>query len=380
MRGGTTPRVPAGTGAPGAARYRPRMPTAAIPLSVLDLSPVSAGSTASEALHRSVDLAVRAEAMGHARYWVAEHHSIASVVSVAPAVLIATIAARTSRMRVGSGGIMLPNHAALQVAETFRALAALHPDRIDLGIGRAPGTDQLTAVALRGSRAALSAEDFPQQFADLRRFSGVEEFPRNHPFGRIVAEPRDAPLPPTWLLGSSDYGAMAAAQFGTGFAFAGQINPGGAREAMLAYREQFRPAAGLAGEDFPAPHAILAISAIAAETDEEGLELARSHALAMMRLRQGAPEPSPAPEHTRAPHVSAAEEHAIDAAVAKQIAGSAETVAARLRERVETTRADELMIVSPVWDHELRVRSHELIARELGVTAGEPVAAGAAAS
>jgi luciferase family oxidoreductase group 1 len=210
-----------------------------LPLSVLDLSPVPSGTRASQALHRTVELAQAVERWGYRRIWLAEHHSLPSVTSSTPAVLMAAVAAATDRIRVGSGGVMLPNHSPLAVAETFRVLEGLNPGRIDLGIGRAPGTDQLTAFALRRSRQALTADDFPQQFAELRGY--VDGFPAEHPFAPIVAMPDDVPLPPVWILGSSLYGGQAAGAFGTGFAFAGHFGSVDPAEAVDGYRAAFRP-------------------------------------------------------------------------------------------------------------------------------------------
>ncbi len=190
-----------------------------VPLSVLDLSPIPSGRPASQALHDTVALAKATESYGYQRFWLAEHHNIGSVASSAPMVMIATVAAATSTIRVGSGGIMLPNHAPLAVAESFRVLEGLHPGRIDLGLGRAPGTDQLTAYALR--RGRVDGDEFPQQFSELLAY--VDGFPDEHPFKPLRAIPDDVPLPPLWILGSSLYGGRAAAAFGTGFAFAGHF-------------------------------------------------------------------------------------------------------------------------------------------------------------
>src|SRR3954471_5165054 len=237
-----------GRGNGGAAH--PVGPGVTLPLSVLDLSPIASGRTPSSALHETIELARAVEAAGYERFWVAEHHNIASVASSAPEVMIAAVAAATTRIRVGAGGIMLPNHAPLKVAETFRVLAGLHPDRIDLGIGRAPGTDQRTALALRRSREALTADDFLDQYAELRAYA--EGFPAGHPFAPISAQPDDVPLPPVWVLGSSAYGGQAAAALGTGFAYAGHfgnLDPAGV---IGSYRERFQPSPEQAE-----PHAIL---------------------------------------------------------------------------------------------------------------------------
>src|SRR5947209_7331894 len=187
----------------------------ALPLSILDLSPIPAGSTAGQALRNTIDLARLADRLGYTRYWLAEHHNIPGLASPAPEIVIGAVARETARLRIGSGGIMLPNHTPLKVVETFRVLEALYPGRIDLGIGRAPGTDQLTALALRRSREALTADDFPAQLAELLAFA-ADQFPEGHPFQAVHAMPMDVPLPPIWLLGSSDYSAQVAAMIGVG--------------------------------------------------------------------------------------------------------------------------------------------------------------------
>src|SRR5919202_1396689 len=193
-------------------------------VSVLDLSPVPAGAPEAQALRNTLDLARHAEGLGYHRYWLAEHHGGAMVASSAPEVLIGHVAGATTRIRVGSGGMMLPNHSPLRVAEQFKVLEALHPGRIDLGIGRAPGTDQLTALAIRRSRQALVADDLPDQLGELLAFAGSREWPADHPFGHVRAAPTEVPLPPVYLLGSSEYSAQVAAVNGFGFAFATHIN------------------------------------------------------------------------------------------------------------------------------------------------------------
>ncbi|HVF90756.1 MAG TPA: LLM class flavin-dependent oxidoreductase, partial [Blastocatellia bacterium] len=250
-------------------------------LSVLDLSPVPSGSSSADALHNTLDLARLADELGYARYWLAEHHNTSLIASSAPEIMIGHVASVTARIRVGSGGVMLPNHSPLKVAETFRMLEALHPGRIDLGIGRAPGTDQLTALALRRSRSALAADDFPAQMAELLAFfSG--DFPESHPFRQIRAIPTGVRTPEIWLLGSSDFSARLAAELGLGFAFAHHINPWPAAEALRIYHERFRPSAYLAG-----PRSILTVSAICAETDELADELSRSAELTLLRFHKG---------------------------------------------------------------------------------------------
>ena len=266
-----------------------------IPISILDLSPIPSGAPASQALHDTVELARTAEAAGYRRFWLAEHHNIASVTSSSPEVMISAVASATSTVRVGSGGIMLPNHSPLKVAETFRALGGLFGDRIDLGLGRAPGTDPRTAVALRRSHQALTADDFPDQFAELRGY--VDGFEADHPFHGIVALPDDVPLPPVWILGSSYYGAQAAALFGTGFAYAGHFGGADAGEATRIYRQNFRPSTGSGAQG---PHVILGAAAIAHPDAERARLLGRANALSMARLRTGVPGPLPSPEEAAA--------------------------------------------------------------------------------
>ena len=332
-----------------------------VPLSVLDLSPIASGRGASDALHESIELARHTEALGYHRYWVAEHHNIPSVASSSPVVMIATIAAATQRIRVGSGGIMLPNHAPLQVAETFRVLEALHGDRIDLGIGRAPGTDQLTAFALRRSREALAANDFPQQFAELRAY--VDGFPDDHPFKPISAQPSDVPLPPIWILGSSLYGAQAAGLLGTPFAFAGHFGDADPSEAFATYRESFRPNGQLAG--LTAPHSMLAVSAIAAEEPGRAAALERAAALSTVRLRQNRPGPLPSPEEA-ADHVWTEQEEAVAAKLGRFVtAGTPDEVARRVLQRARAVGADELMVTTTVHDAAERRDSYSLLMKAM---------------
>jgi luciferase family oxidoreductase group 1 len=259
-------------------------------LSVLDVSPVSSGSDGARALRNTLELARLADQLGYKRYWLAEHHNLPSIASSAPEIMIGHVANVTERIRVGAGGIMLPNHAPLKVAETFRVLEALHPERIDLGIGRAPGTDPVTAAALRRSQNGLEAEDFPQRFGELLAFSG-DGFPEEHPFRSVVAMPGDVGLPPIWLLGSSGYSARAAGQMGFGYAFASHFSPADPAPAMRAYRESFEPS-----ESFERPSAIARMAVICGETDEHAERLASSMELAWVRMRSGNPGPLPNPE------------------------------------------------------------------------------------
>ena len=336
-----------------------------VAVSVLDLSPVSSGVGASQALRDTVDLARAAEAAGYRRYWLAEHHNIASVTSSAPEVMISAVAAATSTIRVGSGGIMLPNHAPLKVAETFRALEGLYPGRLDLGLGRAPGTVPRTAIALRRSREALTADDFPEQFTELRAY--VDGFPADHPFAGIAAQPDDVPLPPVWILGSSYYGAQAAAAFGTGFAYAGHFGGADPGEATRIYREGFRPSDAAGAQR---PHVILGAAAIASPDPERAEALAAANALSMARLRTGTPTPLPTPEEAAA-HDWTGAERAIAASMRGKVSvGTPDEVAADLRRRLAEADADELMITTSIHDPAERRRSMELVAEALGV--GKP--------
>src|SRR5690348_17220554 len=298
----------------------------AFPLSVLDLSLIDAGSNSAQALQNTIELARAADRLGYTRYWLAEHHNSPSIASSTPEVMIAAVARETTRIHVGSGGIMLPNHTPLKVVESFRVLEALHPGRIDLGIGRAPGTDQVTALALRRSRDALGTEDFPAQLAELLAFA-AGRFPEGHPFQSVTAVPSDVALPPVWLLGSSGYSAQAAAALGVGFAFAHHINPHGAEEAMHVYRESFSP-----GAQLQQPKTILAVSVVCADTDARAEELAASLDLAFLRLRSGRPGLLPSPAEALAYPYTPAERTHMRAYRAHRLAGGPSTVRTQLGE------------------------------------------------
>ena len=257
-----------------------------VPLSVLDLAPVAEGTDNAAALARTTALARRTEELGYHRFWVAEHHNMPGIASSAPAVPIAHLAAATSTIRLGSGGVMLPNHAPLVVAEQFGTLVALHPGRIDLGIGRAPGTDQITALALRRSVDALSAEDFPQELARL-----VGYFEAGSGTPRVVAVPGRGDAPAIWLLGSSDFSARLAGMLGLPFSFAHHFSAANTDLALDLYRSEFRPSRWLVE-----PYAMVAVNAVCAETDERAEWLAGPSGLAFLRLRQGRPVRLPTPE------------------------------------------------------------------------------------
>jgi luciferase family oxidoreductase group 1 len=332
-------------------------------LSVLDLSPVATGSTSSDALRNTLDLARLADQLGYTRYWLAEHHNTPLIASSVPEVMIGHVAAATRHLRVGSGGVMLPNHAPLNVAEAFHVLEALYPGRVDLGIGRAPGTDSLTALALRRSREALSADDFPARLDELLAFLNGG-FPENHPFQQVRAMPDDVESPDVWLLGSSDFSAQLAAQLGLGFAFAHHINPLPAAAALRLYHEQFRPSAR-----FPKPQSILAVSVVCAETDEKAELLARPLELTLLRFRQGrsARFPSVA-EATDYPYTPQDRE-IIRYNRERSFIGSPESVRVRIAELAGQAGAGEIMITTMMHDHADRRRSYELLAQTFGLTA-----------
>ena len=325
------------------------------PLSVLDLSPVPAGSTGSQALQNTVDLAGHAEALGYHRYWLAEHHSTPGLSSSAPEIMIAHIAAATRKIRVGAGGIMLPNHSPLRVAEAFRVLSALHPDRIDLGIGRAPGAGAAATWALRRSADAMEA-DLPALLTEMSAYvdGGL---PADHPLAGVRALPDDAPLPPIWILGSSRESAALAAALGTGYAFAHFLGPRRAAEAMGHYREAFTPSG-----TFAEPHAILAVSAFCADDAGEAKELAWPLALSVIRMRSGRADDLAPPADAAAHEYTPRERSQLERFWRAQVIGDPEGLCSRLSELVADTRADEVMVMTSTWDHAARRRSYELLA------------------
>ncbi len=341
-----------------------------LPLSILDVSPVVSGASTAQALHNTIDLARFSDQRGYTRFWLAEHHNSPGIASTTPDIMIAQVARETQHLRVGSGGVMLPNHAPLKVAESFKLLEALYPDRIDLGIGRAPGTDGITALALRRSREALNAEDFPENLAELLAFA-TGDFPDQHPFRSVKAYPQDVTLPPIWLLGSSDFSARLAAQQGMGFSFAHHINGDAAVPAMTMYRRMFQPSA-----EFPEPHAILAASVICAETDEAAHDLALSVAFAFFSLYARLPQMSLlSPEEVKAYTLDPQQQAIFNAIRDRHIIGSPQTVHAHLTQLIEQTHADELMVLTMVHDHAARLRSYDLLADGFGVAARTTVEA-----
>jgi luciferase family oxidoreductase group 1 len=325
------------------------------PLSVLDLAPVAEGADHATALAHTTALARRTEQLGYHRFWVAEHHNMPGIASSAPAVLLAHLAAATSTIRLGSGGVMLPNHAPLVVAEQFGTLVALHPGRIDLGIGRAPGTDHVTALALRRSVDGLSAENFP---TELARLIGYFEPGSGTP--RVVAVPGRGDAPEYWQLGSSDFSARLAAGLGLRFSFAHHFSAANTDVALDLYRREFRPSRWLSE-----PYAMVAVNAVCADTDERAEWLSGPAGLAFLRLRQGRPGRLPTPEEAAAHPYSPMEQEFIRGRREGQALGSPETVTGQLTALLDRTNADELMLTTLVFDIEARVRSYELIAEQV---------------
>jgi luciferase family oxidoreductase group 1 len=331
-----------------------------LPLSVLDLSFVTTGAPPSAALRNTLDLAKLADRLGYLRYWVAEHHNLPSVASPAPEIMIGQIAAVTERIRVGSGGVMLPNHPPLMVAERFKLLAALYPGRIDLGIGRAPGTDQVTAFALRQRDVGQGRDDFLERLQELI-FWETGGFPDDHPFRKVQAMPSDAPLPPIWILGSSDYGARLAASMRVGFAFAHHFASFDAPTVMRMYRDRFD-----GGGVQDKPYAILGVAVVCAETDGEAERLAASLDFNWLRREYGEYRPLPSPEEALAYPYTDADRERIRRNRARLFVGGPATVKERLSALVEATQADELMVTSAIYDHGARKRSYELLADAFG--------------
>jgi luciferase family oxidoreductase group 1 len=320
-----------------------------IPFSVLDLSPVPAGSDAGVALRNTLDLARHAERLGYHRYWLAEHHNMTGIASAATAVVIGHVAGGTRTIRVGSGGIMLPNHAPLVIAEQFGTLDSLYPGRIDLGLGRAPGTDQTTARALRRDLQS-SADAFPDDVAELQRYFAAPVEGQ-----RVRAVPGAGLNVPLYILGSSLFGAQMAAAMGLPFAFASHFAPDHLLTALRVYRSQFRPSAQLAR-----PHAIVGVNVFAAETDEEARLLFTSLTQQFVNLRRGTPGQLRPP----VAQIDATEFELAGVAhsLACSAVGSAETVRAQLASVIEQTAADELIITAQIYDHTARLRSFEIAA------------------
>jgi luciferase family oxidoreductase group 1 len=340
-----------------------------VPLSVLDLAPVGQGSSPAEALRHSLWLAGEVERLGYHRYWVAEHHNMPGIASSSPAVLLAHVASATSTIRIGSGGVMLPNHAPLVVAEQFGMLEALHPGRVDLGIGRAPGTDQVTARALRRTANPFTEEEFPEQLSELLGFFDGG-FPDHHPYRNVTAVPGLGYRPALWLLGSSDYSAHAAGVLGLPFSFAHHFAAANTMPALAAYRASFRPS-----DDLARPYAMLGVAVVCADTDEQASWLAGPSALAIVRLRSGRPGVYPTPEEAAAYPFTEVERQVARSWTASHVIGSPDTVRRQLSELIERTGADELMVTTMVHGPADRARSYQLLAEAVGL---EPASSPAA--
>src|SRR6476661_8893845 len=339
---------------PDLSRVRPQMtdltPVRTPLLSILELVPVGQGTTPAAALGNSVALARLGERLGYQRVWVAEHHNMPGIASSSPPVLIAHLAASTSTIRIGAGGVMLPNHAALVVAEQFGMLEALHPGRIDLGIGRAPGTDPVTAAALRRNPESLAADEFPEQLRDLFLFFGG-----THP--QITAVPGRGYRPAVWMLGSSDFSARVAGALGLPFSFAHHFASQNTVAALEIYRQSFRPS-----PELEQPYSMIGVPVICAESDERARWLSGSSALGFVRLRQGRPTPLPTPEEAADYVFTPTEREIVRSWTAPLIRGGPEVVRSELEALAARTGADELMITTMVHAPADRLRSYELLA------------------
>lgn len=325
-----------------------------IPLSLLDLSPISAGSNASTSLRNSLDLARHAETWGFNRYWLAEHHGMAGIASAATAVLIAHIAAGTSTIRLGAGGIMLPNHSPLIIAEQFGTLDALYPGRIDLGVGRAPGTDPATSRALRRN-SDTQVEQFPQDVAEL-----IGYFKADSPGQQVRAIPGAGQNVPVWILGSSLFGAKLAAHLGLPYAFASHFTPGQLMDAIKVYREQFKPSAALTE-----PYVMLGISIFAADSDTEAELLASSWQQVFVNLFNGTPGQLPPPVANYMSKLPAIQQSMLRDVLACTMVGTAKKIRQQVDSFVTRTGADELIISSQIYDHQARLHSYDIVANTL---------------
>ncbi|MET0751741.1 MAG: LLM class flavin-dependent oxidoreductase [Pyrinomonadaceae bacterium] len=322
-----------------------------IPFSVLDLSPVIEGAKPSDALRNTLSLAQHAEKLGYNRFWLAEHHNMTGIASAATSVVIGYVAGGTSRIRVGAGGIMLPNHAPLVIAEQFGTLESIYPNRIDLGLGRAPGSDRVTAHALRRTLHS-DGDDFPELLEELRFF--FQEPVENQ---RIQAVPGGGLNVPIWLLGSSGFSAQLAGKLGLPFAFAGHFSPENILPALELYRRNFEPS-----EDLQKPRAMLALNVIAAETDKEANYLATSQYQSFLNLIRGTPGKIQLPVENMNEIWDEREKALVESRTGGSVIGSRETVKAGLEKILDATKADELMINAMIFDHEKRLRSYEIVA------------------
>jgi len=323
-----------------------------IPFSILDLCPVPQGATAADAFRNSLDLARHAEQWGYRRYWLAEHHNMPGIASAATSVVIGHVAGGTKTIRVGSGGVMLPNHTPLVIAEQFGTLASLYPDRIDLGLGRAPGTDMLTTKALRRDMVT-SVDQFPRDVQELQYY-----FSPANPGQKIRAVPGAGLNVPIWLLGSSLFSAQLAAGLGLPFAFASHFAPAEMMQALLLYRSEFQPSRQL-----DRPYAMLGINVIAADTDAQARRNFTSLQQSFINLRRGMPGQIPPPIDDIDVFCPPADRAGVDYALSCSVVGSAETVERGLRSFMEATQPDELMITANLYEHAARLRSFEIVAQ-----------------
>ncbi len=338
-------------------------------ISVLDQSPIRKGGTAADAVRETIELAKITERLGYSRYWLAEHHNTTSFAGSTPEVLIARVAAETSRIRVGSGGIMLPHYSPLKVAENFRMLETMYPGRVDLGIGRAPGSDGRTAIALQAGPQAWDVGVFPQQAELLRHYleesAGLAAWPEGHAYRQIHASPRGPGMPEMWMLASSVNGAVYAAELGLPLSFAHFISPdGGGPDAAEVYRQRFKP-----HRDGDKPHVGVAVFAIAADTDEETERLALTRNLWVMQLLRNQAGPFPSPEEAAAYPFTESDRVQIRAISSRGVTGTPDKVKAGLEKLVAAYGADELTVLSITYEFEARVRSYELIAEAFGLRA-----------
>ena len=326
-----------------------------VPLSVLDLSPIADGSDAGQALRNSLDLARHVEALGYRRFWMAEHHNLPGIASAATAVALAHVAAGTDRISIGAGGIMLPNHAPLVIAEQFGTLAALHPGRVELGLGRAPGSDQITAQAMRRNLQG-EVDEFPQDVVELMSY-----FQPVQPGQHVQAVPGAGAKIPIWILGSSTYGAQLAAILGLPFAFASHFAPGMMMQAMAIYRERFRPSAQLA-----TPNVMLGVNIVAADTDAEAKFLFSSLQQSFLNIRSGRPGRLPPPVVDFEQRIDRYGAAMLADSLSCAIVGGPDTVRRGITDFVTRTGADELMVTANIFDHAKRKRSFEIVAEVHG--------------
>ncbi|HEI8867819.1 luciferase-like monooxygenase [Serratia sp. AKBS12] len=324
--------------------------TTRVPLSVLDLSPIPAGAKPRDAFHSSLDLAQHAEKWGFQRYWLAEHHNMTGIGSAATSVLLGYLAAGTHSIRLGSGGVMLPNHAPLVIAEQFGTLESLYPGRIDLGLGRAPGTDQRTMMALRRHLSG-EVDNFPRDVQELQHYFGEVQ-----PGQAVQAVPGQGLHVPIWLLGSSLYSAQLAAKLGLPFAFASHFAPDMLFQALKLYRENYQPS-----ERWPQPHAMVCVNVVAADSDNDARFLFTSMQQQFINLRRGSPGPLPAPVDNIHALWTAGEQYGVEQALSMSIIGNETTVRHGLQTLLRETEADEIMVNGQIFDHQARLRSFEIV-------------------